>query len=126
MIVDDEMDVRLMLEKRLCSEGYEVCSASNGNESLLLIENEKPDVIILDRLLGDMLGEEVAMQLEKNESTRDIPIVFVSALFSRADEHEKNRRYGKHFMLSKPYEIDELLSTVANAIVANQGIKSCN
>jgi len=59
LIVDDDMDARLALEKELVAEGYFVFTAYSGNNALCLVRSKCPDLIILDSVLGDMSGKEV-------------------------------------------------------------------
>ena len=112
LIVDDEMDLRLMLEKRFTGEGYSVITAYNGNNALPLAKSEQPDVIVLDRVLGDMLGEEVAVKLRDDPETKDIPIIFLSALFSKEDEIKNCHIFNRRPMFAKPYDVEELVSTI--------------
>ena len=64
LVVDDEPDTRLVLEKRLIAEGYCVITASNGNEAMDLAKSRRPDIIILDVLMPGMDGGEVARKLK--------------------------------------------------------------
>jgi len=112
LIVDDEMDVRLMLEKRLSAEGYSVITAYNGNKGLALAKLNRPDLIILDRALGDMLGEEVAARLKEDPKTKDIPVIFLSALFSKKDEIKRCHTFNDSPMFAKPYDVEELVTTI--------------
>lgn len=112
LIVDDEMDVRLMLEKSLASEGYSAITAGNGNDAISLAKAKCPDLIILDRVLGDMLGEEVAAKLKEYPKTKNIPVLFLSALFSKEEEIEKEHVFGGHVMFAKPYDIERLLTAI--------------
>ena len=112
LIVDDEMDTRLVLEKGLIAEGYSVITAYNGNNALSIARSKYPDLIILDRVLGDMLGEEVAAKLREGPKTRNIPIIFLSALFSKKDEVEKGYIFSNEKMFAKPYDMEKLLTTI--------------
>ena len=115
LIIDDEMDLRLVLEKALTAEEYDVITAS-GNEGIASAKLKQPDLIILDRALGDMLGEEVAAKLQSYPKTKDIPIVFLSALFSKTDEVEKCHSFNGKPMFAKPYDMVELLAGGENVI----------
>src|SRR4030042_180891 len=108
LIVDDEMDTRLVLEKGLTAEGYSVITAYNGNNALSIAGSEYLDLIILDRVLGDMLGEEVAAKLREDPRTKDIPIIFLSALFSKKDEIEMGHVFGDEKMFAKPYNMEKI------------------
>jgi len=112
LIVDDEMDLQLVLGKALTKEGYSVITAYNGNNALVLLESECPDLIILDRVLGDMPGEELAVILRETPKTANIPIIFLSALFSKTDEIEKEEFFRDYMVFTKPYNIKELLTAI--------------
>jgi len=116
LCVDDEMDVRLMFEKRFTFEGYSVVTAYNGNQALSLAKSECPDVIVLDLVLGDKTGEEVALKLKEDTKTRDIPIIFLSALFSKEDEIAKSDILNGIGVFAKPYDAEELLATIESLL----------
>jgi len=116
LIIDDNMDLRLMLEKRFTGEGYSAITAYNGNNALPLAKSEQPDVIILDRVLGDMLGEEVAAKLRDDPETKDIPIIFLSALFSKEDEIKNCHIFNGSYMFAKPYDVEELLAVIEKLV----------
>lgn len=118
LIVDDEMDTRLVLEKALAAEGYSVITGYNGNNALSLVRSKRPDLIILDKILGDMLGEEVAAKLKEDPNTKDIPIIFLSALFSKADEAKKRHVFGDDRMFAKPYDMGKLLTAIEELLFA--------
>jgi len=112
LIVDDEMDTRLVLEKGLAAEGYSVITAYNGNNALSLASSKPPDLIMLDSVLGDMSGEEVATKLRKDPKTKNIPIIFLSALFSKTDKIEKGYAFSGKKMFAKPYDMEKLLTAI--------------
>ena len=105
-----------MLEKALAAEEYHVITACSGNEGIASAKLKRPDLIILDRALGDMLGEEVAERLREDPKIKDIPIVFLSALFSKTDEVEKCHSFNGSKMFAKPYDMVELLAGVEKVI----------
>ena len=112
LIVDDEMDTRLVLEKGLIAEGYSVITAYNGNNALSITRSKYPDLIILDRVLGDMPGEEVAAKLREDPQTMNTPVIFLSALFSAKDEMEMGHVFGDEKMFAKPYDMGKLLTAI--------------
>ena len=79
LVVDDNAN-NLMLEKDLLEvAGFEVFEAENAADGIAIARREKPDVIIMDVRLPDMLGTEAARILRQDKETRDIPIIFVTA-----------------------------------------------
>ncbi|MGL5793602.1 MAG: response regulator, partial [Waterburya sp.] len=80
LIVDDTADNLRLLSKTLIQEGYQVRCAVNGSIALLTIQVKLPDLILLDINMPDLDGFEVCQQLKQSDATKDIPIIFVSAL----------------------------------------------
>jgi CheY-like chemotaxis protein len=66
LIVDDERDAMFILEKELAARGYSVIASDNGNDALNLAKSERPDLIILDLVMPDMDGAEVAAKLKED------------------------------------------------------------
>ncbi|HEV2209942.1 MAG TPA: response regulator [Verrucomicrobiae bacterium] len=80
LIVDDEPDFLNLLQFKLAAEGFEVISAETGLEGLRRARCEAPGVIVLDMLLSDLDGLSVCEILRAQPSTRDVPIIMLSAL----------------------------------------------
>ncbi|MDD5613885.1 MAG: response regulator, partial [Candidatus Omnitrophica bacterium] len=81
LLIDDEEDFCHFVKLNLEDTGkFEVFTSGNGSEGIEIAKNEKPDIILLDLLMPVMDGSEVAEHLLRNEPTRKIPIVFVTAL----------------------------------------------
>jgi len=121
LIVEDDMDAQLMLEKGLTAEGYSVITAYNGNKALFLAKSNRPDLIILDKVLGDMDGEEVVAKLKHDSKTKDIPIIFLSALFSKTEALKKNTTSVGNAVLAKPYDMEQLLVAIEKLLWENIG-----
>ncbi|GAA0300834.1 two-component system response regulator [Psychrosphaera haliotis] len=85
LVVDDE-PANLRVMKQILQEDYRLVFAKNGAEALRLAEQKKPDLILLDIMMPDMTGFEVCETLKKNSSTKQIPIIFVTALDDETDE----------------------------------------
>lgn len=112
LIVDDEKDILEMLEKRLSSTGYSVIKADNGKDAIDMAKKEQPDLILLDIAMPGMSGGEVAEKLKDDPDARDIPIVFLTCLFTKEDEAVQGHEiYGKVF-IAKPYNPEDLLREI--------------
>ncbi len=85
LVVDDEEDILELVRYNLTREGYDVLCASSGEEGLKAAKNKLPDLIVLDLMLPGMDGLEVAGVLKGNSSTRDIPVVMLTAKGEEAD-----------------------------------------
>ena len=112
LIVDDEKDILLMLEKRLTAEGYSVLTADNGKDAITIAKSKSPDLIILDVLMPGMDGGEVAERLKDNSRTQNIPVIFLTALFTRKEEYEKKHIVADNITFAKPFDPEELLDEI--------------
>ncbi|KAE9658051.1 EAL domain-containing response regulator [Pseudomonas fluorescens] len=115
LIVDDEPQVRKLLETLLHHEGYVTQSACCGEEALRLVAQQPPDLILLDIMMPGMDGYEVASQLKGNPATANIPIIMLSAL-SDASARVSGLETGAEEFISKPIERVELWLRVRNLL----------
>lgn len=85
LVIEDDQMLRSMYEKKLSAEGYQVLVAIDGRAGLTLINNEKPDLVLLDIMLpGGMNGFDVLEELKKDEQTKDLPVLMLTNLDSEA------------------------------------------
>lgn len=109
LVVEDESAQREILRYNLEAEGFEVVMAENGDEALLLVEEEQPDLIVLDWMLPNVSGIEVCRRLKAEPATRPIPIIMLSA---RSEENDRVRglETGADDYVVKPYSVVELMA----------------
>ena len=112
LIVDDELDTLLVLEKQLTTAGYDVIAAENGQQALLMTKSEQPDLIVLDIQMPDMDGGEVDFKLKEDPTTRHIPVVFSTCLLSGSESVRKGRKCGGKIMLAKSNDTKELIDVI--------------
>ncbi|MBO0494054.1 EAL domain-containing response regulator [Pseudomonas sp. Marseille-Q1929] len=115
LIVDDEPQVRKLLETLLQYEGYHTLSVGSGEEALALVAEQPPDLILLDIMMPGMDGFEVANQLKGNPATANIPIIMLSAL-SEPSARLSGLQTGAEEFISKPVERVELWLRVRNLL----------
>jgi len=110
LIVEDDQTVRELLKYRL-GKRYDVATATNGKEALDLVEDQAPDLIISDIMMPQMDGFALQSALQSDKNTRVIPFIFLTA---RADEdaRQKGERTGVDDYITKPFDMDQLLSRV--------------
>lgn len=108
LVVEDEIDIRRFIGLNLELEGYSVAMAEHGLEALERIAERRPDVILCDLSMPVMCGQELQMRLL--ELDLHLPIVFMSAGYAAGTEAQ---RLGAAGYLSKPFELDQMLSLVA-------------
>ncbi|MEF3049185.1 phosphate regulon transcriptional regulator PhoB [Pseudotabrizicola sp. L79] len=109
LLVEDEPAQREVLAYNLEAEGFRVVQADNGEDAMMLVEEEAPDIIILDWMMPKLSGIEVCRRLKLRAETRAIPIIMLSA---RAEEVDKIRglETGADDYVIKPYSVLELMA----------------
>ena len=115
LIVDDVMSNVLLLKVLLTNEKFAIATASNGRQALEQVEKENPDLVLLDVMMPDMSGFEVAQHLKSNPQTAEIPIIFLTALNSTADI-VKGFQVGANDFISQPFNKEELIIRVTHQI----------
>lgn len=118
LVVDDEQDICEILQYNLETEGYEVFTANSAEEALELMRNVKcgmqnfiPDLILLDVMMGEMSGFQLARKLKENSNTSSIPIIFVTALDDE-DNTVKGLNIGADDYIAKPLSMKEVKARV--------------
>ena len=101
LLVEDEPSQRAVLSYNLMREGYQVIEASDGEEAILLTEEEDFDLVLLDWMLPALSGIEICRRLKRQKRTKDIPVIMLSA---RAEDVDKVRGLdtGADDYLAKP------------------------
>ena len=117
LIVDDEEDfcyfVKINLEE---TKQFEVMTAYDGPEGIDMAIRYHPDMILLDIIMPKMMGTEVAEVLRSNKATKEIPILFVTAILKREEVGGKGRKLGGNIFLFKPVKLDELIDEIGSMI----------
>lgn len=109
LVVDDEAAQRAMLSYNIEAAGYRVITAADGEEALLRVQEEAPDIVLLDWMLPRLSGIEVCRQLKARQETRDIPVIMVSARTEEADR-VRGLETGADDYVLKPYSVAELVA----------------
>ncbi|MEO1375583.1 MAG: response regulator [Cyanobacteria bacterium J06635_10] len=108
LIVDDEPDNLRLLSTILESQGYKVRQAVNAYIALKTLEIQPPDLILLDILMPEVDGYQLCQQFKRNSTTKEIPVIFLSAL-ARGLDRKKGFQVGGADFLTKPFELEEVL-----------------
>jgi len=111
LVVDDERPIVRLVQVNLEHAGYEVVTAYDGKEALEKVEQEKPDLIVLDVMMPQMDGFEVMQRLQANPKTRNIPVIMLTAKAQDADVF-RGWQSGVTLYLTKPFSPFELISFV--------------
>jgi len=122
LVVDDEEDILELLKYNLSREGYQVLCTTSGEKTLNLVKTETPDLIVLDLMLPDMDGLEVARRLKDNPHTKNVPIVMLTAKGEEADI-VTGLELGADDYVTKPFSPRILLARV-RAVLRRKGQES--
>ena len=115
LIVDDVISNVLLLKILLTNEKFQVCTANNGRACIEMTKKEHPDLILLDVMMPDINGFDTAVILKKDPETKDIPIIFLTALNSPQDLVH-GFQVGANDFLTKPFNKEELVMRVTQQI----------
>ena len=115
LVVEDEPAQREVLSYNLEAEGFRVLQAENGDEALLMVEEDTPDIIVLDWMMPTLSGIEVCRRLKIRPETRSIPVIMLSA---RSEEVDKVRglETGADDYVVKPYSVIEFMARVRSQL----------
>ncbi|MBL1212627.1 MAG: response regulator [Ignavibacteriae bacterium] len=115
LVVDDQPDNVFILQDRLKRAGFEVIAAYEGKTGIQKATDEKPDLILLDIMMPDISGFDVCRQLVKNDETKNIPIILVTAL-TDAEDIKEGFDAGAFDYIKKPFNRDEMLARINSAL----------
>ncbi|MCP4599330.1 MAG: PAS domain S-box protein, partial [Proteobacteria bacterium] len=122
LIVDDTLPSLQVLSSLLTKQGYQVRGVSDGPTALMVAAEQAPDLILLDIKMPEMDGYQVCQHLKKDSQTRDIPIVFLSAL-DEAEDKVKGFALGGVDYIIKPFQVKEVLVRVQTHLALRQAQK---
>jgi CheY-like chemotaxis protein len=116
LVVDDEPSVRRLLSDVFGSEGYLVSEAADGLRGLDLLRERRPHAIVLDLMMPGMSGWAFAKECRRMDWCRDVPIIAISAMFDIHCAANALRDLGVREVLAKPFDVERLLSLVAQLV----------
>lgn len=117
-MVDDEVDLCFFLKKNLESDGeFKVTTCSDSEEAFEAIKKAMPDLVVLDVLMPGITGPQIAEQLTSDPKTKDIPVIFLTAIATQDETSSRNHVVGGQHMVAKPVEINHL-AEVINTVLA--------
>jgi len=115
LIVEDEHAQREILGYNLRAEGFEVIYAADGGEALLHIEEQTPDIVLLDWMLPKVSGIEICRQIKRRNDLRNIPVIMLSARCEERDRVRGLETVADDYVV-KPYSIIELIARVRSQL----------
>ena len=116
LIIEDDSILQKALREFLEAEGFETLNALNGEDGARIGKSKKPDLILLDIIMPMMPGTKVAEELLNHKATKDIPIIFVTAIVKRGELGPRDDKIGGRYFIFKPVKLDELLIEIENRL----------
>jgi len=121
MIVDNDKNTAETIKTALEAEGYQTVTAYGGQECLNMLKKVKIDLILLDIMMPEVDGIQVATKLSEDSELKKVPIIVISALPIESSQFANKRLGGGNFpnvkdMMEKPFEIDELIEKVKGVL----------
>jgi DNA-binding response OmpR family regulator len=120
LVVEDIPNVLELLEVTLRFQGYEVISATNGEEALKVLEKETPALIITDILMPKLDGFALVQKLRTIPKTLTIPVIFLSATYVTPEDRTFAMSLGASRFIEKPIDTEEFLLTIAELMSQEQ------
>ncbi|HSN89844.1 MAG TPA: response regulator, partial [Anaeromyxobacteraceae bacterium] len=117
LVVDDEPEIRRLVQRTLQAKGFAVETASDGQEGIDKAEAMVPDLVLLDAMLPKVHGFEACRRIRSGQKTRDVPVVMMTAIY-RGWRFAQDAResYGAEDYIEKPFRLDDLLRRVESVL----------
>ena len=128
LVVDDSKPVSEFVQIVLEERGYKTIVSNNGNQAMVMAVEYRPDLVLLDIMMPDIDGYTICAQLKADRKTRDIPVIFLSALNSQFDKI-KAFKCGAVDFVTKPIQVEELTARVKSHLTIsrlNRALQSSN
>ncbi|SRR5258706_6166330 len=116
LIVEDDSDIRKLLDTTLTFKGYRVITAHNGREALEFVQKERPVIVIADIMMPQLDGFGLAHRLRLNPETRSVPVVFITATYVAPEDKEFALNIGATRFIQKPVDLEKFLITIAEVL----------
>ncbi|MFH1728920.1 MAG: response regulator [Pseudomonadota bacterium] len=120
LLVDDDEDILFALSHRFKLDKFHVLTCSDATKTIMVVEEEKPHLIILDVMMPNISGLDLIKKLKRNDLTKKIPVIIYTAKPKMRDVFILE---GAEDLIAKPFEYDELLNKVNNLIFKYWSIK---
>lgn len=117
LLVDDDVDLLRLLHRRLEQDGFEITAVEGGKQALLALRKQMPDLAIVDLLMPEMDGFQVAELIKKQA---DLPIIFLTSVAETKTRVDAIRRYAEDYVI-KPFDYEELLARIQRVLRRTAG-----
>jgi len=115
LVVDDEVGMTRMLKRNLEATGrYDVRTENEGAAAITAAREFQPDLVLLDVMMPEISGDEVAARIKEDKKLSNIPIVFLSAIVKKEETQPTGGNIGGFTFLAKPVKLDDLITCIEN------------
>jgi two-component system alkaline phosphatase synthesis response regulator PhoP len=111
LVVDDEENILMILKDSLQFSGFDVVTATNGEEALVMVAKENPDLMVLDIGMPKLDGWEVCRRLKGNDQTKHLPIIILTA-YAQTSDKRKGMELGADRFVTKPCDLTDLVKEI--------------
>ena len=118
LVVDDEEHIVMILKDSLEFSGFQVITALDGQEALVAVEKENPDLVVLDIGMPKLDGWEVCRRLKSNEKTKNVPVIILTA-YAQTSDQKKGAQLGADRFITKPCDLTYLVEEI-NALLSKR------
>lgn len=116
VFIEDEPALQKTVSEFLGVQGYEVVTASNGEEGLELVKSERPDVVLLDLILPKLGGLEVLRRMRSTPELSSVPVIVLTNVESSESVEEAVRLGAKAYLIKTNYTLDEVLGKIRKVL----------
>ena len=116
LIVEDDPDIRKLLDAALTFKGYQVITAHNGKDGLDLVQTKRPAMVIADIMMPKLDGFGLVHRMRIHPETRDIPVVFITATYVAREDRSFALRLGATRFIQKPLDLEKFLETIRDLL----------
>lgn len=121
LVVDDEAALTRMVKLNLEKTGqYEVRTENQGTMAIAAVREFKPDLILLDVMMPDMTGDDIAAALKEDPQLKDIKYIFMTAIVTKEETEATGSEIGGNVFLAKPVKTDELIGAITKVLGKDQ------
>ncbi len=125
LVVDDDEAVRHLIECLLGEPEYSIHQAGNGTEAIEILKRVNVDLIILDLLLPGKHGLDICSIIRGIDKFRNIPIMIITAVYTKSRYYHQSREYGADAFVTKPFEVDTFISQVSRLLKTDNSQQMC-
>ena len=122
LVIDDEKDFTFFVKKNLEASGeFDVTVCNEATQAIERARQQRPHLILLDIMMPGMGGEEIATALEQYPETKQIPVIFLTALVKEEETKQQAHMIGGHHFVAKPVKINELIKVLNDVSEGSKG-----